>query len=144
MKISTRGRYAIRLMLELAMHSEGELVSVKDVAASQEISEKYMEQIIAPLKKAGYVKSVRGAQGGYCLARRAEEYTVGMILRIIEGSMAPVDCLDDPVNQCQRAGRCVTLRLWTMVDDAIKGVIDKVTLQDLVDWQMEMGQDYQI
>lgn len=144
MKISTRGRYAIRLMLELAMRSDGELVSVKDVAASQEISEKYMEQIIAPLKKAGYVKSVRGAQGGYCLARRAEEYTVGMILRIIEGSMAPVDCLDDPVNQCQRAGRCVTLRLWTMVDDAIKGVIDKVTLQDLVDWQMEMGQDYQI
>ncbi|MGN0481870.1 MAG: RrF2 family transcriptional regulator [Lachnospiraceae bacterium] len=144
MKISTRGRYALRLMLELAMHSEGELVSVKDVAARQEISEKYMEQIISPLKKAGYVKSVRGAQGGYCLARQPQEYTVGMILRLIEGSMAPVDCLDDPVNQCQRAGRCVTLRLWTMLDDAIKGVIDKVTLQDLVDWQMEIGQDYQI
>lgn len=144
MKISTRGRYALRLMLELAMHSEGELVSVKDVAARQEISEKYMEQIISPLKKAGYVKSVRGAQGGYCLARQPQEYTVGMILRLIEGSMAPVDCLDDPVNQCQRAGGCVTLRLWTMLDDAIKGVIDKVTLQDLVDWQMEMGQDYQI
>lgn len=144
MKISTRGRYALRLMLELATNNSGELVSVKDVAARQDISEKYMEQIISPLKKAGYVKSVRGAQGGYCLAKAPKEYTVGMILRLIEGSMAPVDCLDDEVNQCARAGRCVTLRLWTMLDDAIKGVIDKVTLQDLVDWQEEMGQDYQI
>lgn len=144
MKVSTRGRYALRLMLELATNNSGELVSVKDVAARQDISEKYMEQIISPLKKAGFVKSVRGAQGGYCLAKAPKEYTVGMILRLIEGSMAPVDCLDDEVNQCARAGRCVTLRLWTMLDDAIKGVIDKVTLQDLVDWQEEMGQDYQI
>lgn len=144
MKVSTRGRYALRLMLELATNNSGELVSVKDVAARQDISEKYMEQIISPLKKAGFVKSVRGAQGGYCLAKAPKEYTVGMILRLIEGSMAPVDCLDDEVNQCARAGRCVTLRLWTMLDDAIKSVIDKVTLQDLVDWQEEMGQDYQI
>lgn len=144
MKISTKGRYALRLMLDLAINYTGEMVSIKDIAVRQEISEKYMEQIIAPLKKAGFVRSMRGAQGGYCLARAPKDYTVGMILRLTEGSMAPVDCLDGDVNFCKRASGCVTLRLWTMLDEAVRNVIDNVTLQDLVEWSAELENNYQI
>ena len=136
MQISTKGRYALRLMLDLAVHNTGELVKIKDISARENISEKYLEQIISSLKKAGYVKSLRGAQGGYMLAREPETYTVGTILRLTEGSMKPVACLED--------GECVTLRLWKMLDEAIEGVLDKVTLQDLKDWYEEMGNDYVI
>ena len=144
MQISTKGRYALRLMLDLAVHNTGELVKIKDISARENISEKYLEQIISSLKKAGYVKSLRGAQGGYMLARETETYTVGTILRLTEGSMKPVACLEDEPNQCSRAGECVTLRLWKMLDKAIEGVLDKVTLQDLKDWYEEMGNDYVI
>ena len=144
MQISTKGRYALRLMLDLAVHNTGELVKIKDISARENISEKYLEQIISSLKKAGYVKSLRGAQGGYMLAREPETYTVGTILRLTEGSMEPVACLEDEPNQCSRAGECVTLRLWKMLDEAIEGVLDKVTLQDLKDWYEEMGNDYVI
>ena len=144
MQISTKGRYALRLMLELAVHNTGDLVKIKDISARENISEKYLEQIISSLKKAGYVKSLRGAQGGYMLAREPETYTVGTILRLTEGSMKPVACLEDEPNQCSRAGECVTLRLWKMLDEAIEGVLDKVTLQDLKDWYEEMGNDYVI
>ena len=95
MKVSTRGRYALRLMLDLALNNTGEPVRLKDVAKRQEISEKYLEQIISILNKAGFVKSVRGPAGGYSLKRKPEEYTVGMILRLTEGSLAPVDCVED-------------------------------------------------
>jgi len=118
MQISTKGRYALRLMLDLAVHNTGELVKIKDISARENISEKYLEQIISSLKKAGYVKSLRGAQGGYMLAREPETYTVGTILRLTEGSMKPVACLEDEPNQCSRAGECVTLRLWKMLDEA--------------------------
>ena len=144
MQISTKGRYALRLMLDLAVHNTGELVKIKDISARENISEKYLEQIISSLKKAGYVKSLRGAQGGYMLAREPETYTVGTILRLTEGGMKPVACLEDEPNQCSRAGECVTLRLWKMLDEAIEGVLDKVTLQDLKDWYEEMGNDYVI
>lgn len=144
MQISTKGRYALRLMLDLAVHNTGELVKIKDISARENISEKYLEQIISSLKKAGYVKSLRGAQGGYMLAREPETYTVGTILRLTEGSMKLVACLEDEPNQCSRAGECVTLRLWKMLDKAIEGVLDKVTLQDLKDWYEEMGNDYVI
>ena len=144
MQISTKGRYALRLMLDLAVHNTGELVKIKDISARENISEKYLEQIISSLKKAGYVKSLRGAQGGYMLAREPETYTVGTILRLTEGSMKPEACLEDEPNQCSRAGECVTLRLWKMLDEAIEGVLDKVTLQDLKDWYEEMGNDYVI
>lgn len=144
MQISTKGRYALRLMLDLAVHNTGELVKIKDISARENISEKYLEQIISSLKKAGYVKSLRGAQGGYMLAREPETYTVGTILRLTEGSMKPAACLEDEPNQCSRAGECVTLRLWKMLDEAIEGVLDKVTLQDLKDWYEEMGNDYVI
>lgn len=145
MKVSTKGRYALRLMLDLALE-EGEIVKLKDVAERQEISVKYMEQIISVLQKAGYVKSMRGPGGGYMLSKRPEEYTVGMILRLIEGSLAPVSCLEDEVNACERSSICVTLRLWQMLYDAINDVVDKVTLKDMVEWEIELqgNMDYSI
>ncbi len=137
MKISTKGRYALRLMLDLALDTTGEPVRVKDIAVRQEISDKYLEQIISTLNKAGYVKSIRGPQGGYRLVREPEQYTVGMILRLTEGSLAPVSCLQDEPNMCARMEQCVTLRLWKMLYAAIADVVDKVTLADLVEWQRE-------
>ena len=128
----------------LAVHNTGELVKIKDISARENIYRKISGTDISSLKKAGYVKSLRGAQGGYMLAREPETYTVGTILRLTEGSMKPVACLEDEPNQCSRAGECVTLRLWKMLDEAIEGVLDKVTLQDLKDWYEEMGNDYVI
>ncbi|MDO5154799.1 MAG: Rrf2 family transcriptional regulator [Eubacteriales bacterium] len=142
MKISTKGRYALRLMLDLAKHNTGELVRMKDIAQRENISEKYLEQIVTSLKKAGYVKSLRGAQGGYRLAKEPQEYTVGMILRLTEGDMAPVACLEGDTVDCERASVCTSLRLWTMLDDAIKSVIDHVTLQDMLEWSKEIPSDY--
>ena len=142
MKISTKGRYAIRLMLDLALYNTGEPISLKDAAKRQEISEKYLEQIISMLTKAGLVKSIRGAQGGYMLKKKPEEYTVGAILRVTEGSMAPVECVAGDSVDCERAGSCATLQLWTKLYDAINGVIDNVTLADLVEWQKEKLSDY--
>ena len=142
MKISTKGRYALRLMLDLALNNSGEPVRIKDIAARQEISDKYLEQIISTLNKAGYVKSIRGPQGGYLLTREPARYTVGMILRLTEGSLAPVACLENEVNDCPRQSGCATLRLWRMLNDAISGVVDKVTLADLVDWQSQLTDNY--
>lgn len=144
MKISTKGRYALRLMLDLALNNTGEPVRIKDIAARQEISDKYLEQIISTLNKAGFVKSIRGPQGGYRLSREPEKYTVGMILRLTEGSLAPVPCLDDEVNQCERQGGCVTLRLWQMLNNAISDIVDKVTLADLMEWQSQISENYVI
>ena len=143
MKISTKGRYALRLMLDLAMNSTGSPVSLKDVAKRQGISDKYLEQIISVLNRAGYVKSVRGAQGGYMLRKEPEEYTVGMILRLTEGSLAPVACIEEEVS-CDRQENCVTLILWKKINDAVSSVVDHTTLQDLVDWQREKNGDYVI
>ncbi|MDD3172826.1 MAG: Rrf2 family transcriptional regulator [Herbinix sp.] len=132
MKISTKGRYALRLMLDLALNNTGEYITIKSIAARQDISEKYLEQIISLLNRAGYVKSVRGAQGGYKLMKNPEEYTVGMILRLTEGSLAPVDCLDEETNECNRSNGCVTREVWVELYDAITSVVDRITLQDLV------------
>lgn len=143
MRVSTRGRYALRLMLDLAMNNTGEPVRLKDVAKRQEISEKYLEQIISILNKTGFVKSVRGPAGGYSLKRKPEEYTVGMILRLTEGSLAPVDCVEDGTD-CDRADQCVTVLLWKKLNDAINGVVDNITLADLVDWQMQKANEYVI
>ena len=135
----------MRLMLDLAMNHTGNPISLKDVAARQGISDKYLEQIISVLNRAGYVKSVRGAQGGYLLRKAPEEYTVGMILRLTEGSLAPVSCIeqDNEVN-CERQEGCVTLILWKKINDAVSEVVDQTTLQDLVDWQREKNGDYVI
>lgn len=142
MKISTKGRYALRLMLDLAIRDTGEPVRIRDIAARQEISEKYLEQIISILNKAGYVRSVRGPQGGYHLMKEPAQYTVGMILRLTEGSLAPVACLDGDVNTCERQENCVTLRLWKMLNQAVSDVVDHVTLADLVEWHEQKGVDY--
>jgi Rrf2 family protein len=137
MKISTRGRYALRLMLDLALAPPDEYITIKSIAARQEISEKYLEQIITSLSRCGYVKSTRGAQGGYKLAKSAEEYTVGMILRVIEGNLVPVACMEDEPNQCPRSLQCVTLDIWKQIDDAVNNVVDNITLADLVKKQQD-------
>lgn len=142
MKISTKGRYALRLMLDLATNNTGEPVSLKDIARRQGISDKYLEQIISVLNKAGYVKSIRGAQGGYLLRRDPSEYTVGMILRLTEGSLAPVACVEDDEVVCDRMDACVTSIVWKRINEAINGVVDSITLQDLVDWQSEKNGQY--
>ena len=112
MKISTKGRYALRLMLDLAVNNTGENISIKAIAARQEISIKYLEQIISMLNRAGFVKSERGAGGGYRLAKAPEEYTVGMILRLTEGSLAPVACIEE-TEQCSRYAECATTVSYT-------------------------------
>lgn len=144
MKISTKGRYALRLMLDLAIHGNGELVRIRSIAERQEISEKYLEQIISVLNRAGFVKSVRGAQGGYRLTKEPSEYTVGMILRLTEGSLAPVACLEEDENQCARYQNCATVEVWERLKVAIDNVVDHITLEDLVKWQMEKSDNYVI
>lgn len=133
MKISTKGRYALRLMIELAMDNTGEFIPLKNVSERQGISVKYLEQILTVLVKAGFVKGLRGSKGGYKLAKEPKNYTVGMILRLTEGSLAPVACLDDEVNACERAEGCITLGLWQELYDAINSVVDNVTLADLIE-----------
>lgn len=137
MKISTRGRYALRMMLDLAVNGTGEPIRLKDISIRQGISDKYLEQIISILNKAGFVKSVRGPQGGYKLAKSPSDYTVGMILRLTEGNMAVVSCLDGDFNECERQNECMTLILWQKIGDAINDVIDNTTLQDLIEWQKQ-------
>lgn len=142
MKISTKGRYALRLMLDLATHNTGAPVSLKDIAARQDISDKYLEQIIAILNRAGFVKSIRGAQGGYMLRNKPEEYTVGMILRLTEGDLKPVDCVGDNEMGCEKTDSCVTYKVWQRLYDAINDVVDGITLADLVEWQGSDGDNY--
>ena len=142
MRISTKGRYALRLMLDLALNNTGEPISLKDIARRQEISDKYLEQIISVLNKAKYVKSIRGAQGGYILTKRPEEYTVGMILRLTEGSLAPVTCVEEDADSCERKSNCATFVVWQKMYDAICDVVDNITLEDLVSWHIEGSGDY--
>lgn len=131
-------------MLDIALNDNGEPVRIKNIAMRQELSDKYLEQIISILHKAGYVRSLRGPQGGYLLTRKPEEYTVGDILRLTEGSLAPVACLDYPENPCTRLDQCATIRLWQQINDAVSNVVDKVTLADLVEWQNEKADHYSI
>lgn len=141
MKISTKGRYALRLMLDIAAHNT-EPVRLKDIAERQGISEKYMEQIVSSLKKAGLLRSVRGAQGGYNLSKHPKEYTVGMILRVTEGDMSPVECLSANGIDCKKANECVTIKLWEKLDNAISGVIDNITLEDMMNWSENASDNY--
>ena len=143
-KISTKGRYALRLMLDLAIHDNGGYIPIKEIAKRQDISEKYLEQIISILSRAGYVQSVRGAGGGYRLAHPQKSYTVGMILRLTEGSLAPVSCIDNEENNCERSAQCVTVMVWKKLYDAINDVVDSITLEDLVEYEKQLGMDYMI
>lgn len=132
MKISTKGRYALRFMVDLAANYGSGVTTIRAIAAREAISEKYLEQLAAQLARAGLVRSTRGAQGGYRLARPPEEYTVGMILREMEGSLSPVGCLDG-AGDCAMCsgGGCDTQAVWRSIKEAVEGVVDKMTLADL-------------
>lgn len=131
MLVSTKGRYALRVMVELAEHEKGEYVPLKVIAQKQDISEKYLESIIVVLSKAGVVDGLRGKGGGYRLNRDAKDYTVGEILRLTEGSLAPVACLDCKENRCERAQSCKTLPMWKKLDSLICGYLDSVSIEEL-------------
>lgn len=133
MKISTKGRYALRVMADLALHDAEAPVPLRDIAARQEITVKYLEQIIPLLSKAGMVRATRGNAGGYRLTKTPIEYRVGDILRVTEGSLAPIACLEDQNNLCSRSGECLTLPFWTGLQDVIDRYVDSVTLQEIID-----------
>ena len=131
MKISTKGRYALRLMLDLAQNQKDGFVALKDIAERQDISKKYLEQIVPILNRAGLLKTTRGYQGGYMLAKSPQSYTVGDILRITEGSLAP--CLEDEENQCDKYETCMTVGVWKGLYKVINNYLDSITLQDILD-----------
>ncbi len=133
MRLSTKGRYGVRAMFELALHYKGGAVSLKKIARQQDISEKYLEHLFAGLKKSHLLVSVRGAQGGYMLARPPAEITVGDIIRVLEGTVRVTDCVDeDPQGEtCSRADRCVVHNVWVQVRDRINEVLDGITLEDM-------------
>lgn len=137
MKISTKGRYALRLMVDLALYNTGEYISLKEISARQDVSMKYLEQIVSQLTKAGYLHSVRGPLGGYKLAREPGQYTVGEILRVTEGSLAPVSCLEITPNPCERADSCPTLSVWEGLYQKIVEYVDSVTLADVIKQEEE-------
>ncbi len=131
MKISTKGRYAVRVMIDLSEHDNGEFIPLMDIAARQGISEKYLESIVSVLSKNDYLISLRGKGGGYKLARRPEEYTVGEILKITEGSFAPVACLEKKPNRCERAAECKTLKMWEGFQKLAEEYFEGITIEDL-------------
>lgn len=134
MRLSTKGRYGLKAMLDLAINGQNGHIALNSIAERQNISEHYLEQLIAVLRKAGLVESMRGAQGGYILARSPKDITVGDILRTLEGSLAPVDCVvENKEHECSQADYCVTKPIWLKVRDSINKVVDSITLQDLVD-----------
>ena len=133
MLISTRGRYALRIMLELAQYDQGPYMPLPLIAEKQGISEKYLESIVAPLAKGGLIEGARGKGGGYRLRRPLKDYSAGEILRLTEGSLAPVSCLEGDANACPRAGQCHTLPMWTKLEGLINNYLDSVTLADLLD-----------
>lgn len=135
MKISTKGRYALRMMLDLAEHQGDGYIALKDIAERQNVSKKYLEQIVPILNKADILNTNRGYQGGYRLARTPDKYTVGDILRITEGSISPVACLDKNPVECERAAECATLPVWQGLYKVIADYLDGITLQDIIDKQ---------
>lgn len=140
MKISTKGRYALRVMLDLAQHKkEGDFISLKDISKRQELSMKYLEMIMAIMNRAGLVKSSRGKFGGYRLAKEPEEYTVGSILKLTEGSISPVVCLNGD-KPCSRAQDCITLPMWMKLDQIIDEYLESVTLADLLNNKIDSYQ----
>ena len=144
MKISTKGRYAVRMMIDLAAYDQGTPLKVKEIAKRQDISEKYLEQIIADLNRAGLVKSIRGAKGGYQLALEPKDCTAGMILRAVEGNLSPVDCVGEKPGNCENSTACASMRLWEKLYEAINGVLEHTTLADLLEWHNELQTDQYI
>jgi len=139
MKLSTRGRYGLRALLDLAVHQGEGMVLLKDVARRQEFSLPYLEHLITPLIAGGLVKSTRGARGGVLLVRPPAEVTLTEVVLLLEGSIAPVDCVNDP-RVCHRSASCVTRDVWIQIKDAMTQVLDSTTLQDLVERQRQKEQ----
>ncbi|MGN0455946.1 MAG: RrF2 family transcriptional regulator [Acutalibacteraceae bacterium] len=137
MKISTKGRYALRMLLDLAERQNEGYIALKDIAARQNISKKYLEQIVPILNKSDILNTNRGYQGGYKLAKAPSKYTVGEILRLTEGSLSPVSCLDHDPIECERSADCITLPIWQGLKKAICDYLDGITLQDILDMQRE-------
>ena len=142
MKISTKGRYALRMMLDLAEHQGDGYVALKDIAQRQGISKKYLEQIVPMLGRADVLRTTRGYQGGYRLAKDPGDYTVGEILRITEGDLAPVACLQSGEVDCPRAEQCLTISVWEGLYHVINRYLDSITLQDILDSGPGSGDDY--
>lgn len=143
MLISTRGRYALRVMIDLAEHQGDGFIPLKVIADRQEISEKYLERIIKLLVKVRLLNGLRGKGGGYQLTRPADQYTAGEILRLTEESLEPVACLEEDADACPRAFRCRTLPLWQGLSKTINDYLDHVTIADLM-WRGDAGDDYVI
>ena len=133
MKISTKGRYALRMMIDIAENQKNGYVTLKDVALRQDISKKYLEQIALHLSQAGMLRAVRGYQGGYMLSKPAADYTVYGVLQVVEGSMSPVSCLQQQPNPCKRCHKCETLPVWTELEKMIFNYLNGITLQDVID-----------
>ena len=144
MKISTKGRYALRMLLDLAEHKDEGFIALKEIAGRQHISKQYLEQIVTLLNTANLLRANRGKQGGYALAQDPSQYTVGQILRITEGSVSPVACLEEKTNPCGRAGICKTLPMWTGLKNVVDAYLDGVTLQDMIDQYQENSADYYV
>ena len=144
MRISTKGRYALRMLVDLAEHRDAGFIALKDIAERQNISKKYLEQIIPIFNKSGILRTVRGAQGGYMLARAPQEYTVAEILELTEGSLSPVACADAQPALCERCADCPTLPVWQGLTRVIREYLEGITLQDILDRQSGVGNDYVI
>ena len=138
MIISTRGKNALKLMLDLANYDNGELIRLKDIARRQNISEKYLEQIVAGLHREKLVNSVRGKNGGYSLSYTPDQYTVGQILRAVENNMNTADCYGDNSVPCPNKANCVNYRLWARIDNALNEELEGITLADMMEWQKDM------
>ena len=132
MKITTKGRYALRVMIDLAQHEGEGYISLKEIAQRQGISMKYLESIVSLLNKAGELSSQRGKDGGYKLIRPASEYTIAQILKLSEGSLTPVACLDYCTDNCEKSADCITLPMWRKLDGVIEAYLDSVTLENLI------------
>jgi len=133
LKVSTKGRYALRMLIDLAEHKADGFISLKEIAERQNISKQYLEQIVALLNTSDILRANRGKQGGYMLAKEASHCTVGQVLRLTEGSLAPIICLEDEVNKCDQIDFCRTLSMWKGLYKVISNYLDGVTLQDMID-----------
>ena len=141
MKISTKGRYSLRMLLDLAERKNDGFIALKDIAERQGISKKYLEQIVTLLNSADMLRTNRGYQGGYMLAKEPQQYTVGQVLRITEGGLSPVACMEDATNQCERNDFCMTLPVWQGLENVINEYLDGITLQDILDSNSSAGAD---
>jgi Rrf2 family protein len=141
MKISTKGRYSLRMLLDLAEHKDDGYISLKDIAERQGISKKYLEQIVTLFNHTDFLRTNRGYQGGYMLAKVPEKYTVGEILRITEGGLSPVVCMEYNPNQCERSGYCKTLPVWTGLGRVMSEYLDGISLQTILDDYSDIGAD---